>query len=95
MGRPCNLIYTTLDQNRKPSQHFRALFLQETLARGVIMPSLVVSYSHSDEDIDRTVEAIDGALGVYRRALDDGVEKYLVGRPTEIVYRRFNQKPEG
>jgi glutamate-1-semialdehyde 2,1-aminomutase len=95
MGRPCNLIYTTLDQNRKPSQHFRALFLQETLARGVIMPSLVVSYSHSDEDIDRTVEAIDGALGVYRRALEDGVENYLVGRPTEIVYRRFNQKPEG
>jgi glutamate-1-semialdehyde 2,1-aminomutase len=94
MGRPCNLIYTTLDQNRKPSQHFRALFLQETLARGIIMPSLVVSYSHSDEDIDRTVEAIDGALAIYRRALEHGVEKYLVGRPTEIVYRRYNQKPE-
>jgi glutamate-1-semialdehyde 2,1-aminomutase len=54
----------------------------------------VVSYSHSDEDIDRTVEAIDGALAIYRRALEHGVEKFLVGRPTEIVYRRYNQKPE-
>jgi glutamate-1-semialdehyde 2,1-aminomutase len=40
------------------------------------------------------VEAIDGALGVYRRALDDGVGKYLSGRPSQIVYRKYNQ-PEG
>ncbi|NUM47111.1 MAG: glutamate-1-semialdehyde 2,1-aminomutase, partial [Anaerolineales bacterium] len=52
--------------------------------------SLVVSYSHSDEDIDRTVEAFGGALGVYRRALEDGVEKYLVGRPSNVVFRKFN-----
>jgi glutamate-1-semialdehyde 2,1-aminomutase len=94
MGRPCCLLYATLDQHGKPSQHFRSLFLQETVARGVIMPSLVVSYSHSDEDIDRTVIAIDGALGVYRRALEDGVQKYLIGRPSEVVYRKFNQPPK-
>jgi hypothetical protein len=41
--------------------------LQETFRRGVLAPSLVVSYSHSDDDIDLTVAAIDGALGVYRR----------------------------
>lgn len=94
MGRPCCLLYATLDRDRKPSQYFRSLFLQETIARGVIMPSLVVSYSHSDEDIDRTVEAIDGALGVYQRALEDGAQKYLYGRPSEGVYRRFNQPPD-
>jgi glutamate-1-semialdehyde 2,1-aminomutase len=64
--------------------------LQETIRRGVLMPSLVVSYSHSDEDIDRTVEAVDGALRIYRRALEDGVEHHLVGRPSQMVYRRFN-----
>jgi glutamate-1-semialdehyde 2,1-aminomutase len=94
MGRPCNLIYATLDQDKKPSQYFRSLFLQETIARGIIMPSLVVSYSHSDEDIDRTVEAIDGALGVYRRALDGDVTKFLVGRPSETIYRHFNRPPQ-
>ncbi len=51
------------------------------------MPSLVVSFSHSDADIDRTVAGIDEALGVYRKALEDGVEKYLVGRPVKPVFR--------
>jgi glutamate-1-semialdehyde 2,1-aminomutase len=89
-GKPCCLSYTTLDQDGRPSQAFRTLFLQETIRRGVLMPSLVVSYSHTDEDIDLTLAAIDGALAVYRRALEDGVEQYLIGRPTQTVYRRYN-----
>ena len=58
------------------------------------MPSLVVSYSHADDDIDRTVEAIDGALAVYARALSDGVERHLVGPPSQTVYRRYNHPRE-
>jgi glutamate-1-semialdehyde 2,1-aminomutase len=87
-GRPCNLLYGTKGPDGKPSQQFRTLFLQETTRRGVLMPSLVVSYSHSDEDVARTIEAIDGALEVYARAMQDGVEKYLVGRPSKPVFDR-------
>ena len=36
--------------------------------------------SHTDDDIDRTLEAIDGALQVYAKALVDGTDGYLVGR---------------
>ncbi len=93
-GRPCCLLYATLDQDGKPSQSFRTLFLQETIKRGIIMPSLALSYSHQDADIDRTISAIDGALEIYRRALEDGVERYLIGRASQIVYRRFNQPQE-
>lgn len=89
-GRNCCLAYATLDAAGKPSQAFRSLFLQETIRRGVLMPSLVVSYAHQDEDIARTVDAIDGALAVYRSALEEGVDRYLVGRPSQVVYRRFN-----
>ena len=35
------------------------------------------------------IEAIDGALGILRRALDDGPEPYLVGRPVQPVFRGF------
>jgi glutamate-1-semialdehyde 2,1-aminomutase len=94
LGRPCCLDYATLDENGQPSQAFRTLFLQETIRRGVLMPSLMVSYSHNDQVIDLTVAAIDQALAVYRRALDDGVERYLVGRPSQPVYRRYNQPEE-
>lgn len=93
VGRPCCLAYATLDENGQSSQALRTLFLQETIRRGVLMPSLVVSYTHSDTDIARTIDAIDGALGVYVRALNDGVDNYLTGRPSQVVYRRFNDAP--
>ena len=89
-GRPCNLIFATYDQNRQRSQPFRTLFMQELIRRGVIGPSFVVSYSHTDADIDRTAEAVHGALGVYRKAIEEGVEHYLEGRPVKPVYRKFN-----
>lgn len=89
IGQPCNLVYATRDQGKKPSQPFRTLFLQEVIKRGIIMPSLVVSYSHSDEDIDRTIEAISGALQIYREALESGVEKKLVGKSVAPVFRKF------
>ncbi len=90
VGKPCNLIYATRDQAGNRSQGFRTLFLQETIRRGLIMPSMVVSFSHTDEDIDRTIEAVSEALHVYRKALDEGIEKYLVGRPVKPVFRPFN-----
>lgn len=89
-GRPCNLLYSTLDEQRRPSQQFRTLFLQEMIKRGVIAPSWVVSYSHTDADVDRTVEAISGALRIYKQALEEGVERYLVGASVKPVYRRYN-----
>jgi glutamate-1-semialdehyde 2,1-aminomutase len=89
-GRPCNLIFLTRDQDRQRSQLFRTLFMQELIRRGVIGPSFVVSFSHSDADIDRTAEAVHGALLVYRKAIDEGIEKYLEGRPVKPVYRKFN-----
>ena len=90
VGNPTNLVYVTRDRAGRPSQHFRALFLQELIRRGVLAPSFVVSYSHRDEDIDATVDAVAEALAVYRRALDDGVERHLVGCPVKPVFRRFN-----
>jgi glutamate-1-semialdehyde 2,1-aminomutase len=90
LGRPCNLVYVARDQEKTRSQAFRTLFLQETLRRGLLLPSLVVSFSHTDEDIDRTIDGIGEALYVYRKALDEGIEKYLVGRPVKPVLRSWN-----
>ncbi len=89
MGRPCNLVFGTLDADGQRSQPFRTLFLQELITRGIIGPSFVVSAALSDEDIDRTVEAVDQALAVYARALSDGIDGYLRGRPVKPVFRPF------
>ncbi len=90
LGKPCNLVYATRDQDKAPSQDFRTLFLQETLKHGLLMPSLVISFSHSDEDIERTVQGVGEALLVYKKALEDGVGKYLAGRPVKPVFRPYN-----
>ena len=87
LGRPCNLVYATRDQEHQPSQPFRTLFLQETIRRGLLAPSLVISYAHDDAAVDETVEIIDQALGVYRSALDDGIERHLEGRPVKPAMR--------
>ena len=90
MGKPCNLVFTTADADGNPSQAFRTLYMQEMIRRGVLAPSFVVSYSHTDADIDYTIEATREALQVYARALEEGVEDYLVGRPVQPPFRRYN-----
>ena len=77
-GQPCNLIYQTKDENGNPSQAFRTLFLQELIRGGVLAPSFVISFSHTDQDIDRTVDVVDQALRVYALALQDGVRHHLL-----------------
>ena len=89
IGRPCCLVYVTRDHGRNPSQLFRTLFFQETIRRGILAPSLAVSYSHTDLDIEQTIEVVHEVLGVYRKALDEGIEKYLLGRPVKPVFRKF------
>ena len=64
--------------------------MQETIKRGLIMPSMIVSYSHTEADIDYTIDAIAEALHIYRKAIDEGIDKYLVGRSIESVYRKRN-----
>jgi glutamate-1-semialdehyde 2,1-aminomutase len=90
IGRPCNLVFAACDQEGNRSQAFRTLFMQEMIRQGVLAPSFVVSFSHSDADIDRTAEAVYEAHIVYRKALDEGVDRYLKGRPVKPVNRRYN-----
>lgn len=90
VGHPSSLVFTARDEQRRPSQAFRTLLLQESIHLGVLMPSLVLNYSHAESDLLITKEVWHDALRTYKKALRDGVDKYLVGRPTNIVYRRYN-----
>jgi len=88
-SRDCNLLFATRDAERRPSQQFRTLFMRDLIAAGVIAPSFVVSWSHSREDIERTVTACHSALRTYRQALDQGIDMRRLGRPVKPVFRRF------
>jgi glutamate-1-semialdehyde 2,1-aminomutase len=90
VGRPCNLVYATCDQQKRPSQGFRTLFMREMILRGVLAPSFTISAAHTDADIDATIERLGEALVVYKRALEDGLSAHLPGRPVKPAIRARN-----
>jgi glutamate-1-semialdehyde 2,1-aminomutase len=89
-GAPCSPHYLTLDAEGKASLPFRTLFLQEMVKGRVLIPWVALSFRHGSAELALTTQAADAALRVYRRALDEGIEKYLVGEPIRPVFRRFN-----
>lgn len=88
VGRPCCLNYVARGPDGQPSSAHRSLLLQETIRGGVLASSLVVNYSHSPDDIDRSLAAFDRALAVYASAISDGVQRYLRGPLPRPVHRR-------
>ncbi len=68
-----------------------SLFLQETAARGVIFhfAGFNVSYSHTEADVDQTLDACGDALRVIGEALADGLfAERLRGKPYQEAFRR-------
>jgi glutamate-1-semialdehyde 2,1-aminomutase len=90
IGRPCNLVYETRDQDGNPAQAFRTLFMQELIRGGVLAPSFVVGFSHSDSDIERTADVVHAAHVIYRKALNEGIDKYLEGRSVKPTNRKYS-----
>ena len=89
-GIECSPYYLTKDANKEVSMAFRTLFSQEMIKNGVLMPVIVFSYAHKQRELDRTFEATRKALQVYKKALEEGVEKYLVGEVVKPVFRKYN-----
>lgn len=88
-GRPSCMVFVTCDAAGAPSQAYRTLFMQELLRRGVLGQSFVTSAAHDDDAIDATVDAVRGALPVYRHAIEAGsVHGLLQGRPVAPAIRR-------
>lgn len=78
------------DEMGKESLGLKSLFLQETVKRGVLFGGPVyISYSHTDEDIQQTIEASYEALKVVKKATEEGdIERYLEGKGIGTVYRQ-------
>ena len=54
------------------------------------MPWIAISYAHTDKELNKTLEAVRKSLQVYIKALNEGVDKYLVGSPIKPVFRKYN-----
>jgi glutamate-1-semialdehyde 2,1-aminomutase len=90
VGIPCSPNYVTKDKTGTPSLPMRTLFSQEMINNGVLIPWIAISYAHGDTEYDITMNAVRETLLVYRKALEEGVDKYLIGPVIKPVFRVFN-----
>jgi glutamate-1-semialdehyde 2,1-aminomutase len=89
-GVACSPYYATLDRTGANSLPLRTLFSQEMIRNGILMPWIALSYRHGDAELSATEHALDRTFAVYRRALEEGVEKYLQGPAIKPVFRKYN-----
>jgi len=87
-GRDCNLVFATLDADGEPSQLMRTITLQVFLEHGVLAPSFVVSSAIDEAALDTTVAAVAALMPCYERALEQGPDSVLRGRPVRPALRR-------
>lgn len=89
-GVACLPHYLTLDATGVNSLAMRTLFSQEMIRNGVLMPWIGQSYRHGEEELAFTERALDKTFAVYRKAMEEGVDKYLHGPAVKPVFRKFN-----
>jgi glutamate-1-semialdehyde 2,1-aminomutase len=89
-GYPCSPNYVTKNKNGEVSFEYRTLFSQEMIKNGVLMPWVAISYAHQNKELELTLEATRKSLSVYAKALENGVEQYMLGRAIKPVFRKFN-----
>ena len=82
-------IYFRVDG--QDSLELKSLFQQEVIKRGILTIGVHnLCFSHSNEDIEKTIEAYDDALSILRQAIDENnIDKYLEGEKIKPVVRKL------
>lgn len=89
-GYPCSPAYITKDENGVVSLALRTLFAQEMIKNNVIMPYIAISFAHQEEELKKTLDAVENSLIVYKKAIDEGIEAYLHSPIIKPVFRKYN-----
>lgn len=78
------------DNEGNNSFGLRTLFHQEMIKRGILFQGIFCPhFSHSDDDVEQILSAMDDSCALYKKALDEGWEKYLTGSPIKPVFRKY------
>lgn len=87
---PWMIGFAFFDAEKVASTEFRTLFLQEMIARGVLFQGIFVPcYSHTEDDLYYFAKAFDASLEVYKKALTEGTNGLLIGKPIKGVFRKY------
>lgn len=76
----------------------KSLMQQEMIKRGVLWQGFFnMSFSHSDSDVEYTLQALEESLAILKKAvIENRLKELLLGLPVQPVFRKvdnFNMKP--
>jgi glutamate-1-semialdehyde 2,1-aminomutase len=78
------------DNDGNNSFGLRTLFHQELIKYGVLFQGVFCpTFSHTEKEIDHIIIAMDKACKVFKKGLNEGFEKYLIGEPIKPVFRKI------
>lgn len=89
-GGYVSMNYVTKDAGGSLSLAFRTLFSQEMIKNGVLIPWIAPSLAHGEIELAQTLKSVETSLMVYKKALAEGIDKYLIGPAIKPVFRQFN-----
>ncbi len=91
IGLPPRMKLVIKDQTGTDSLLYKSLFLQELIENGIFMHpnTILLCYSHSKADIERTLDAIDVALDALKKGIKtNSIKSMLRGEVAKEVIRR-------
>lgn len=89
-GVECSPYYLTFNKQGQTCLGLRTLFSQEMIKNGVLMPWIALSYSHNEKELEITKNALEKTFELYKKAVNEGYEKYLNGNVIKPVFRKYN-----
>lgn len=90
-GYPCKPGFAFRDETGEISMKARTLFLQETASRGLLIPYVVPSLAHKEENIDKAVEIIKDAIRSLKNAVHNNtLDQVINGDLVKPVFRKYN-----
>ena len=97
-GFDCRTIMT-FDASAGNSLEMKSLVQQEMIKRGILWGGFHnMSFSHSDKDIEYTLNVYKEVLAILKKAVEENnIKGYLHGEPVGPVFRKtsnFNMKPK-
>jgi len=89
VGYPPSTLAKFFGKKSEDSLLMKSLVQQELLKMGILWAAYhAISYSHKNVEIDRTLEAFEGALKILKKASRAGdIGKFLEGKPVKPVFR--------
>ena len=86
-GYDCRMAFDYKDNEGRRDWIYNSIFMQECVKRGVLLGwSIFPCYTHTDADIDFTLNVFEDAMKVYKKALGSGNPSlFIEGEPLKIV----------